>query len=101
MLGSHSRVLALAGFFLCCGSIHSLALPPEKVPPKLKAVHSTDWYQAQATAWASLAEKEPRNTEAWLNWYTASRYALPTGISAFPDTQPNQALSEMVDRMTK
>lgn len=98
MICFNFRVFALVGIFL---GYTSIASSPEKVLPKMKAIHPAEWYSEQAMAWASVIEKEPGNTEAWLNLYTASRYALPAETSASTDNRHNRALNELVDRMEK
>jgi formylglycine-generating enzyme required for sulfatase activity len=46
---------------------------PERIPLKTKSIKSTEWYQAQAALWKEAVRSEQR-TDAWINFYLASRY---------------------------
>ena len=54
------------------------AQQPEKVYSIVKEVHPFEWYQAQAKAWKSVLDKDPKNGPGWLYYYTANRMARIT-----------------------
>lgn len=51
------------------------------------------WYTEQKEAWKAITEKEPRNEEAWLNYYHAARYMGWWGNSS--DSIAREAIREM------
>jgi len=46
---------------------------PEKVYSIAMEVRDSDWYLAQSDLWKAEIDKNPKNGEAWLNYYAASR----------------------------
>lgn len=54
-------------------SIANEPTKPEKVYSVVKQQNSLDWYEDQATLWVKELEKNDKNPEAWLNYYTAKR----------------------------
>lgn len=46
---------------------------PEKVYSIAMEVREADWYLDQSELWKSEIDKNPKNGEAWLNYYAASR----------------------------
>lgn len=57
------------------------AQQPEKVYSIVKEVQSFEWYQAQAKAWKSVLDKDPKNGPGWIYYYTANRMARLTDRS--------------------
>ncbi|MEJ0055041.1 MAG: SUMF1/EgtB/PvdO family nonheme iron enzyme [Bacteroidota bacterium] len=58
-------------------SVHANALDsPEVIEPKTKIIRPVSWYSTQAKRWSEKVAHEASNAHAWLNYYSASRYAL-------------------------
>ena len=47
---------------------------PQKVETPVKVQHSVDWYKTQERLWEAEINKNPKNEEAWGNYYCAVRY---------------------------
>ena len=47
---------------------------PEKVLRIVYEMKSDDWYREQAKLWKKEIDKNPKNAEAWHNYYNAVRY---------------------------
>ncbi len=47
---------------------------PEKVLRIVYEIKSDEWYRAQAKLWKKEIDKNPKNAEAWQNYYNAIRY---------------------------
>jgi hypothetical protein len=51
---------------------------PETVFSIVKVDKPVDWYLSQAALWKKMIDADPKNTAAWLNFYTANRMARLT-----------------------
>ena len=49
---------------------------PQKIITFVKEEHDTQWYARQAKLWEAEVNKNPQNDDAWLNWFTATRYRI-------------------------
>ena len=47
---------------------------PQKVETPVKVRHSAEWYKTQERLWKAEIGKNPKNEEAWKNYYKAVRY---------------------------
>ena len=47
---------------------------PQKVETPVKVHHSAEWYKTQERLWKAEIDKNPKNEEAWKNYYHAVRY---------------------------
>lgn len=47
---------------------------PQKVETPVKVKHSAEWYKTQERLWKAEIDKNPKNEEAWKNYYKAVRY---------------------------
>lgn len=52
---------------------------PQKVYSIIKVRHTLEWYQEQLALWEEEVKNDPKNAEAWLNVYTATRMVKLTG----------------------
>jgi hypothetical protein len=59
--------------YACIGQ--SQSVKPEKVYRIVYEVRPNEWYVEQAELWKKEIDKNPKNTEAWYNYYNAVRYA--------------------------
>src|SRR6266850_1206928 len=75
-------------FFLMISS-GLLAGSPEIILPKTKIIHPTSWYSEQSSNWREETVRNKNNPQAWVNYFTASRYAQ------LPGEQLNQIAREM------
>ncbi len=72
---------------------------PQKVYRIVYEVRSDAWYATQANLWKKEIEKNPKNTEAWHNYYNAVRYA---SFAETIDTKSKQEkLQKIIDDMGK
>lgn len=60
---------------LVCFPIVMLAGSPEHVFPKTKVIMPVSWYAQQALLWEAQVQQHKTDAAAWMNYYTASRYA--------------------------
>lgn len=56
---------------------------PEPVHSIVKEIKPYDWYAGQAELWNLELEKDPKNLDAWLNFYTANRMASLVDFDSF------------------
>ena len=49
---------------------------PERIYSFTKVKKPGPWYVEQAVAWKKVTDKEPKNADAWYNYYSAARYAV-------------------------
>ena len=47
---------------------------PQKVETGVKVLHSAEWYKTQENLWKVEIDRNPKNEEAWGNYYRAVRY---------------------------
>lgn len=81
-----------------CNHGQSQQAKPEKVLRIVYEIKSNEWYEQQAKLWKKELEKNPKNPEAWVNYYNANRYAHFENI----DTEEKQAkLAKIIEDMGK
>lgn len=49
---------------------------PRRIVSFVKEEHTPEWYAQQMALWRKVTEREPKNGEAWLNLYHATRYHI-------------------------
>ncbi len=49
---------------------------PRRIVSFVKEEHTPEWYAQQMALWRRVTEREPKNGEAWLNLYHATRYHI-------------------------
>lgn len=70
----HLKLLSLVVFSFIV-NIYAEESTPEKIYSIRKAMYPAEWYIEQSKVWQQEVEKNPKNSEAWLNYYRATRYA--------------------------
>lgn len=75
-------------FFLLL-SFPGFSNDPEPILPKTKVIRSPHWYADQVPQWRARVTGNKSDAAAWVNYYTAARYALA----------PPQQLSAIVKEM--
>ena len=70
---------------------------PQKVETPVKVAHSVEWYKTQERLWKAEIDKNPKNEEAWRNYYYAVRY------KGWYEDIPNEAavLTSIIENMGK
>ena len=69
-------ILALTLMMIACMAFHPVfSQKPEKVWSFVKVEKTLDWYITQTALWKQVIDKDPKNADAWLNFYTANRMA--------------------------
>ena len=70
---------------------------PQKVETPVKVQHSAEWYRTQERLWKAEIDKNPKNEEAWKNYYRAVRY------KGWGEDIPNKAetLTAIIEEMGK
>jgi len=72
---------------------------PQKVYRIVYEMRPNEWYVEQAELWKKEIDKNPKNTEAWYNYYNAVRYAR---FVETIDTQDKKTrLEKIIDDMGK
>jgi hypothetical protein len=72
---------------------------PEKVYRIVYVQKPNDWYIQQAELWKKEIDKNPKNPEAWYNYYNAVRYANYEGSIGTEEKQAR--LKQIIDDMNK
>jgi hypothetical protein len=67
------RILTIA-ICICCWA-HAMAQKPEKIYSIAKVLKPGSYYKEQAILWQKEVQKDPKNADAWVNYYAANRYA--------------------------
>jgi len=82
-----NHLIFLASIFILTSGVHpqqddllvlkdsTLFQTPQKVYRYCYVIKSTDWYKNQEQLWKDEILKNPRNEEAWRNYYFAARYS--------------------------
>ena len=70
---------------------------PQKVETPVKVHHSAEWYKTQERLWKAEIDKNPKNEEAWGNYYCAVRYR--SWCESMPDI--NERLDAIIEDMSK
>ena len=60
-------------------NINALAQTPEKIYGKNKVLKPNEYYLQQIPLWKKEVDKNPKNADAWLNYYRANRNAYIKG----------------------
>jgi formylglycine-generating enzyme required for sulfatase activity len=55
----------------------TLQAAPEKIYPKTKVLKPVSWYSDQMFEWGTYVQSHSTEADAWLNFYTATRFAQP------------------------
>lgn len=71
--------LLFTAFFYAFANINLTAQVPEKIYGKNKVLKSNDYYLEQIALWKKEVEKNPKNADAWYNYYRANRNAYIKG----------------------
>jgi hypothetical protein len=71
--------LSLLSFLFLVISQQSPAQQPEKIYGKNKVLKSNEYYLLQMELWKKETEKDPKNANAWINYYLASRNSYIVG----------------------
>ena len=84
-------------YIIAAALVLSISAQAQTKPMRVESPIVTEkdfvWYTEQKEAWKAITEKEPRNEEAWLNYYHAARYMGWWGNSS--DSIAREAIREM------
>lgn len=69
----------LTSFLVVFISTKTMAQTPEKIYGKNKVLKPNDYYLHQIPLWKKEVEENPKNADAWLNYYRANRNAYIKG----------------------
>ena len=75
--------------------ISDLYAKPETIQSWRKIIQSNEWYARQAELWQKEAEKNPRDADAWRNYYHAARYRIRTDDKQDKDNVLDKILKQM------
>lgn len=67
------NIITAIFFFSCSIAYGEVTLEP--IPTKYQSIMSLEWYTSQVDLWHQEIAETPGNAKAWLNYYTAARYA--------------------------
>ncbi len=85
--------------FNCVLSGESGGAKPEKVYRIVYVQKPNEWYTQQAELWKKEIEKNPKNPEAWYNYYNAVRYISYEG--SIGTTEKKARLKQIIEDMGK
>jgi len=72
------KMILMLNILIACGVIATVLVAQEMKPQKvLRIVYEIkpdNWYREQANLWKKEIDKNPKNAEAWHNYYNAVRY---------------------------
>lgn len=63
----------------CTMALHAQPDKPVKIYPITREMHDVSWYKSQAALWENETKTNPKNADAWFNYYRASRYTFIFG----------------------
>lgn len=63
----------------CTMTLHAQPAKPVKIYPITREMHDLSWYKTQAGLWENETKTNPKNADAWFNYYRASRYTFIFG----------------------
>jgi tetratricopeptide (TPR) repeat protein len=71
-----TMILFLCFIYLACGdsAVSQKNSQPETVYSVKYIWKSDEWYQKQINLWKAKLDRDPKNPEAWYNYYKANRY---------------------------
>ena len=70
---------------------------PQKVETAVKVHQSAEWYKTQERLWKAEIDKNPKNEEAWGNYYRAMKYR--SWSENIPDIK--ERLDAIIEEMEK
>lgn len=89
--------IIFAALFLFATAFQLQANPKkQKVYSIVKTHHSIEWYEEQLALWEKDVKENPKNSEAWLNVYTAARMIKISG-----GTKTQKDLDAIVEQVKK
>lgn len=71
------------------------AQTPQKVERITVEQHRVGWYLEQKNAWKKVLEKNPKNGEAWKNYYLATRVAGQVAGGDWPVDEMNKIVADL------
>src|SRR5690349_6354528 len=87
-------------FFGCLIVPALLAQKPEKIYPGARDHKSIAWLKEQSTAWKKEVDKDPKNREAWYNYYYANRnLSFSDTTDKRPGKERNAEILKLVENM--
>lgn len=57
-------------------ALHAQPARPVKIYPITREMHELSWYKTQAAAWENETKTNPKNADAWFNYFRATRYTF-------------------------
>lgn len=90
------KLTVLCGLLLCVFALQAQTKPQkQKVYSVVKVKHTMEWYQEQLALWEEEVKADPKNADAWMNVFTATRMIKFMGG---PKTQKDiDAIAEKVN----
>lgn len=80
---------------------HTQAQQPETVYGNARIEKPTSWYQTQSTAWKKEVDKNPKNGQAWYNYYYANRVLAYRGDDTRSAEEKQKVITQLVEDMGK
>lgn len=66
----------LLSFLIIFNILNAFAQRPEQIRGYAKVSMPVEWYKKQAAAWEKEVDKDPKNVNAWFNYYKATRILI-------------------------
>ncbi len=81
----------------CSNRINEKSTKPEKIYPLFKVKHLCRWYNEQSELWKKEITKNPKNADAWYNYYKSKKYSdsIVDGVTM------EKELKDIIEKMEK
>ncbi len=97
-------VQKISGIFILALCLFAPSLYAQKAKPQtvhriIYEVKPNEWYLTQAKLWQKVVQKNPKNPEAWRNYYLAVRYSRPAQFTPQAFKEKNQKMEKILTEM--
>src|SRR5688500_10296165 len=81
-------------------SVHLFGQKPEKIYPNAREQKSVGYLKEQSALWKKEIDKDPKNVDAWYNYYYANRN-IGFNDPSRPRVEKQQVLTDLLVEMEK
>ena len=99
MLAQKNFLLFILALCLFAPSLYAQKAKPQTVHRIIYEVKPNEWYLTQAKLWQKVLQKNPKNPEAWRNYYLAVRYSRPAQFTPQAFKEKNQKMEKILTEM--
>ncbi len=92
-------VLFILTAFLWRPALFAQATKPQTVRRIIYEIKPNEWYLTQARLWQKEVQKNPKNPQAWRNYYLAVRYSRPSQLTPQAFQEKNERMEKILQEM--